>query len=238
MAEGSDNRHTLKRMRVASSDEEATCQKCDTVVQESIISSGCKLNYCLKCAQVSQSLFDIIHSGELENFMWSCRSCRATFPSLENITSVVQDIQKKSDVRMSILEERMSSIENQSQYRISECLSNVKQEILEKLKGDINDMVDVRTKEMEERKRRENNLVLFNLLEHRENSGLDNKRKDEDDVRSLCASLGLENVNLLTTFRLGKKIPSRTRPLKIVLEIKSHKKYLMDNAKFVSSKTP
>ena len=230
MAEGSDSRQTLKRMRVASSDEEVMCQKCDVVVKESIICSGYKLNYCLKCAQVNQSLFDIIHSGELENFMWSCRSCRETFPSLENITSVVQDIQKKSDVRMNRLEESMSSIENQSSLRIRECMANVKHEILEELKGDINDMVDVRTKEMEERKRRENNLVLFNLSEHREASGIDNKRKDEEDVRSLCASLGLENVNFLTTFRLGKKFPSKTRPLKIVLELKSHKKYLMDNA--------
>ena len=184
----------------------------------------------------SISRYLILSSGELENFMWSCRSCRATFPSLENITSVVQDIQKKSDVRMNRLEERMSSIENQSSLRIRECMANVKHEILEELKGDINDMVDVRTKEMEERKRRENNLVLFNLSEHREASGIDNKRKDEEDVRSLCASLGLENVNFLTTFRLGKKFPSKTRPLKIVLEFKSHKKYLMDNAKFVPTK--
>ena len=115
---------------------------------------------------------------------------------------------------MNRLEEGMSSIENQSSHRIRECMANVKHEILEESKGDINDMADVRTKEMEERKRRENNLVLFNLSERREASEIDNKRKDEENVRSLCASLGLENVNVSTTFRLGKKFPSKTRPLK------------------------
>ena len=214
MPEGSDNRQILKRMRVASSDEEVMCQKCDIVVKESIICSGCKLNYCLRCTQVNQSLFDIIHSGELENFMWSYRSCRATFPSLENVTSVVQDIQKKRYVRMNRLEERMSSIENQSYLRIRECMANVNHEILEELKGDINDMVDVRTKEMEERKRRENNLVLFNLSEHREASGIDNKRKDEEDVRSLCASLGLENVNFFNNLPLWKEIPIEDKALR------------------------
>lgn len=139
---------------------------------------------------------------------------------------------------MNRLEEGMSSIENQSSHRIRECMSNVKHKILEELKGDINDMADVCSKEMEERKRRENNLVLFNLSERREASGIDNKRKDEEDVRSLYASLGLKNVNVLTTFRLGKKFPSKTRPLKKMLELNSHKKYLMDNAKFVSTKAP
>ena len=42
---------------------------------------SCKLDNCLKCA-----LFEYLTQGEMEDFLWSCKSCKATFPSLDNIT--------------------------------------------------------------------------------------------------------------------------------------------------------
>ena len=66
------------------------CQKCETEVEVRVACSGCKLGLCLKCAQVSPALYECIERGELSNFHFNCASCEATFPSLENITSILE----------------------------------------------------------------------------------------------------------------------------------------------------
>ena len=50
--------------------------------------------------------------------------------------------------------------------------------------------------------------------------------------------MGLENLQITHCFRLGKESSTTNRPLKLVLEMKSQKKFLLDNAKLVPEKAP
>ena len=43
---------------------------------------------------------------------------------------------------------------------------------------------------------------------------------------------------MITWFRLGRKAPDRTRPLKIVLETKAQRKVILDNAKYIQHEAP
>ena len=61
----------------------------------------------------------------------------------------------------------------------------MKEDIISSLKGDINNLVDSRHAELEDRKRRETNIVLFNLPEHNFSVGLTNKHADETDIREI-----------------------------------------------------
>ena len=70
-----------------------------------MICSGCELFFCIKCARISENLYQCIMNSEMEDFRWSCRSCQATFPSLENITGVLKKIEIKQDNRMDKLED-------------------------------------------------------------------------------------------------------------------------------------
>ena len=94
MAESSRN-VLLKRLRQDSNDEEVMCHRSDRVM-----CTGCKLNFCLRCANISATLWERITKAELDNFLWSCKSCRVTFPSLDNISKVLGDIQTTSNSRM------------------------------------------------------------------------------------------------------------------------------------------
>ena len=51
----------------------------------------------------------------------------------------------------------------------------MKTEIIESLQGNLESLVDSRTKELEDRKRRDTNLIIFNVPEHRLPRGEDNK---------------------------------------------------------------
>ena len=176
------DRNQTKRLRVGSDDTEIQCQKCDKIVKEKIECSGCKLDYCIYCANVTPQLFDLIQNGDLEDFMWTCRSCRATFPSLENISCVLKDIQKNTDQRIDSLESRMTNVEKNTEEAIKDSVENMKSEVIESLKENIDKLVDARSKEIEDRKRRESNLVLFNLPEHRTTSGDENKKETKQTL--------------------------------------------------------
>ena len=55
-------------------------------------------------------------------------------------------------------------------------------------------------------------------------------------IQRLGSSLGLESPQIITCFRLGKKSLTSNRPEKLVLEMKSQKKFLLDNARSVPEK--
>ena len=111
---------------------------------------------------------------------------------------------------------------------------------IDSLKGDIHTVVDQRTRELEleDRKRKEFNITVFNLKDQNYESGTENKRADELDVRAKSASLGLENLSISTTYRLRRKEEGKIRPLRVVLDSKSQRKYLIDNARHISKKVP
>ena len=177
-------------------------QRCDLLTRERVVCSGCKLDFCLRCANISATLWECITKGELDDFIWSCRSCRATFPSLDNISKVLGDIKTSTNSRMDKFEERLGTIEERTNEEIKNNVSSMKTEIIESLQGNLESLVDSRTKE--DRKRRDTNLIIFNVPEHRLPRGEDNKMKDIEDTQNLSSSLGLENLRRTHCFRLGK----------------------------------
>ena len=213
------------------------CQRCDLLVAKVIDCAVCKLAFCLGCARISKILSQCLVEGELANFHWTCRSCRSMFPSIEGISSTVKDIQKNHEKRMSNMEERMSKMETITKHEIKSQVTCMKDEIIDSLKQDIHKVVDSRNKELEDRKRRELNLTIFNLKEHGHDVGRDNKAADEQDIIAISASLGLDNLNITTSYRLGKREQGKTGPLKIILDSKAQRKFLLDNARFIASKT-
>ena len=83
-----------KRQRKDSSEDESgfMCQKCDYIVAKVLACSRCKLSFFLRCANISKILHQCFLDGELENFHWTCRSCKAMFPSLQNISSTSRTV--------------------------------------------------------------------------------------------------------------------------------------------------
>ena len=227
-----------KRIRVGSDDLETECQKCSNIVSESITCSGCKLGYCLKCAKISETLYKCIQSGEMDQFMWSCISCRATFTSLENIASALTDLRKSNDDRIGELENRVKEIEEGKCQDTQTSVSSMKEDVIKSLKEDAEKLVDSITKELDERRKRDFNVLVFNMPEHRYQSPEENKKADEDDVMILSRHIGLENLQLVAWFSLGKLTSNRCRPIKVVLQSKADRKYLLDNANYIQVKAP
>ena len=99
------------------------------------------------------------------------------------------------------LENRMGNLETFTKKEVENQVNSLKADIIESLKGDISTVVDIRSRELEDRKRRETNLTIFNLKEHTYENGADNKRADEEDILEISSGLGLEKLNITTLFR-------------------------------------
>ncbi len=64
------------------------------------------------------------------------------------------------------------------------------------------------------------------------------KEEDELDIRKIASDLGLNDLDITHSFRLGgkNKTPTSTRPIKIVVGTKKHRQFLLDNAKHIRTK--
>ena len=139
---------------------------------------------------------------------------------------------------MTRLKSRVNFLESDTKEVIKGSVVDTKEEIISSLREDINRIVDTRHGEMEERKRREMNIVVFNLPEHNFIMGLTNKSADENGVKEISRLLGQESLNTMTLFILGKKGQGKTRPLKVVLDSKTERRFLLENGKHIEAKVP
>ena len=64
----------------------------------------------------------------------------------------------------------------------------------EALRGDIDRLAESRNTELEDRKQRELNIIIFNLEWFNHENGENNKKRDENDVRRISSSLAIQEV--------------------------------------------
>ena len=82
---GKDAKVTI-RAKQNSSEGEMTYylyQRCGKKVEEGINCIGCKLLFCLRCANISKALHKCLINSEMDRFHWNCRCCSSSFPSPE-----------------------------------------------------------------------------------------------------------------------------------------------------------
>jgi len=108
---------------------------------------------------------------------------------------------------------------------------HVKDQITRTLKNEIGELVDARCKEMDDRRRRELNVIAYNLPEAYNKNNLRNKEEDETAIRKISTKLGIDNLQVETLYRQGKhksNTSKRPRALKIIL--KDRRKALPKNS--------
>ena len=73
-------------------------------------------------------------------------------------------------------------------------MSHVKDQITSTLKDEIGEYVDARCKEMDDRRRRELNVIVYNLPEAYNENNIRNKEEDETAIHKISTNLGIDNL--------------------------------------------
>ena len=78
----------------------------------------------------------------MDSFHWKCRCCSSSFPSLEKITGVLQEIQSIYECRMTNIETRISTFEERTEKAIVDNVKEMKGDIIDSIKEEVNPLVD------------------------------------------------------------------------------------------------
>ena len=213
----------------------SNCARCDNELSEDKIDCrSCKLIFCLRCSGLTSAALNFIKNGGLDDYRFLCRSCKQTQPTLENIDDKLTRISSVQEQRLRTLEEKFSNIEATNKRTIQAEMESASKIMTKTLEDKIAKAVEDKTKEYEDRRRRELNIVIFNLPESNHRIGRQNKEEDEQKVRDIAEALGLDNLDIETSYRLGKKDQSKTRVLKVILKDRKQRKFLLVNSKNIN----
>ena len=169
----------------------------------------------------------------LQNFMWTCNSCKQNFPSLTGISAQLKSIEDTTYKRLSKLEDDVHDMKTGLDEKIRGEVKTIKPSLIEEIKQDIKSTLqdDVRmvVREIEDQKTRAMNLIFFNVPESEDKNNIVRNEYDHSLINEVCTLIKIQEPDIKIAFRLGKQI-MKPRPLKIVFNNKKHRKDILDNA--------
>ena len=125
----------------------------------------------------------------------------------------------------------MERMEGSNELNIKTKIEQVKFEVKTDIEDEVKLLVDDRVKELDDRRRRELNIMVYNLPEGNSSVGKENKYHDDQLITNLANYLEVENLEIVTSYRLGRKSEDTSRPLKVILKDRKQRKNLIKNAK-------
>ncbi|KAH3751231.1 hypothetical protein DPMN_185783 [Dreissena polymorpha] len=208
------------KSKVAGRTDKALCILC-SITQIDEDSPGlrcdvCKHCVCLDCAKLPLSFYqELVKLGDHRNEIdWICRVCKYFKSDLKSIGTTLNDLKQYSDARLTNFEDRLLKLESSVKVTVREEVEHVKSSISETLKKDlveslkrdltesIESVVETRIREVDDRRNRSNNLLIFKL---KASDSLDLEVRithDMDLVQKLYTSLcpGKGNLNVKSLF--------------------------------------
>ena len=227
-------KQSLKRARVSSN----LCPKCDKQINtgtDSMTCSICELDFCLDCSSISPTLLMALKEDKTENFKWTCNTCKQNFPSMTSLKTQLRSIEENTQTRLAKVEEKIttldSGIDDKISNKITYLKSDVVKEIKDEIKGNLQSEVRTELREIEDQRQRTLNLICFNLEESTSKTSEVRKDHDLKKFKELCEAIGVKDVDIKLSFRLGNFHSGSTkpRPLKVIFNNKRQRKEIVDN---------
>ena len=231
-----------KRKRMGS----VECLKCDksiNLAQDPYNTcSVCALDVCFTCTGISKAMHKTSQEEGNDCFLWTCRGCTQNFPSINKVNSPLATLDKKNDIRLSSLEEKIDNLDDTINNKIHEGIREMKTEVVDDTTERIQERpkleVRAEVREIDNQNPRAMNLMVFNLSESECDDSEDGIREDKAMFEAICAFFGVQVVEMHSAFRLGNRQPNKIRPLKVTLTNRKQRKDIIDNARDIGTKAP
>ncbi|CAG2224961.1 unnamed protein product [Mytilus edulis] len=207
----------------------------------------CKDHFCIKCLNKSKTEYDILSNSDT---MWFCAPCRQVVE--EHIVTDLK-IEERCREIMDNYEQRINDIEiaiekNVIKKKVREIAKEealnggaVANVVSEDIEGGVlpnQGTVTTVLEEINERKTRENNLIIFGITENESENKQERIEHDVENIVQLFkdAKITLDIENIRKTQRLGKYDKEKTnRPLLVHLKSIDSKLTLFRNMHYIRS---
>lgn len=237
--------------------EDKHCERCKdnyTLENDKFLECHrCFSHYCITCLGKTEEAYNMIIGSDL---MWFCVQCRE---KVEKNIVTDRKIEETCKAMMSSFEKRIADIENAvaSKCSIAEAKDLINEEINKRLPllashpqgatGDKQESSEAATatppssnvnevlSEMNERKARENNIVMYGVAEVESKPFEERQSYDKNKAEEIISKCGvtLEKDEVRKTLRLGKydKKSKKHRPMLVVLHNADKKKAIFKGGK-------
>ncbi len=201
----------------------------------------CEQRYCIKCLKMPAREYDLLKSSSA---MWFCGPCKSKVA--QNIATE-KVIEEKCAVYLREFTERLEKVERLNETKCDEVkvrqivreeIDKENKEAGPKKKGtDETDAVKVESseytiRELNDRREREPNLIIFNAAEPKTNLKAERENKDKTLFVEICEQCesNITDTDVTKVIRLGtKRTEGKPRPLLIALANKDLKRDLFRN---------
>lgn len=202
----------------------------------------CHLQHCSKCVKKTKAEYEVMLKLDC---MWFCMRCRATVKKIVcqdfKIEERFKELTAAFEDRIAALEESMKTLNDDT--RVRKIVQEESHHIREITKENVPKSKEVLT-EINQRKARENNIIIFNIKECESDEPEVRKQEDKIFVDALCNIMDTDKEHVVTILRLGKRIEDegedgriKTRPLKVVFMDLHTKAMFMGNLRNLAKET-
>lgn len=194
------------------------CGNCQRPVRESengLQCDGCDIWYHAGCERIPVEMYKMYKKYKEE--LWFCQACK---PTVKQYIRKMRDIEAKQQDLIARVEQLEKGTINKD---IDGLVQNITVEEME---------------EREDRKRRKNNIVLYNLPESDEADPKEREREDNKMCEDLFTNhLKVAGVEIDKVIRLGRKVDHRNRPVLVKLQQDGKKWDILSNAECLKNET-
>ena len=153
---------------------------------------------------------------------------QAEFSMYDWPKTAAKTIEEKTHTRISAMEHKISTMDIELNKKIEGKINNMKDElqneVVEKIKGGLQDDVRKEVREIEDQKPRALNLICFNIAESKSKSSDDRKKHDTEKFIELCHRIGVKEIDIKLALRLGTPQSGKIRLLQVIFNNKNTEK--------------
>lgn len=227
-------------------EEPWTCEDCNKVFSDPdaklLECQRCKNHFCIRCLKKSKNEYDVLSRSDT---MWFCTKCK---PNVEENIATGFNIESMCNKILLMFESRIKAVEDQVQNKCDESrVRDIVQDEISKVQNSatqesLTSNIESKSKvevtncvmdEIQERKMREKNIIIFGLPECDSENKQERDKHDQDEIKEIFAAskirLDIEEP-IKTSRRLGKYDNTKpSRPLVATLDSVEQKVLLFKN---------
>jgi hypothetical protein len=216
------------------------CYACQVVLDETEDAASLQCEFCdkwacLKCTKIPKQVYDVLNEQEdsVPNFLWACDTCKGDIPTLKGMKQALAtntEQFKSIDQKLSSFDEKLDQINIIIQAEVKKVLNSgeIKRIVAEEIDQTLNEKL----LEREERQTRESNIMIFKLPESDDPNPQTRIQQDVEKFDDICDGvLEVGKKTVSKAIRIGKTGGNFPRPLKIVLINKGDRNDILRNAR-------
>ena len=199
----------------------------------------CEKSFHQQCTDMHKEAFDYVIKNN-HRMTWSCECT----PEAAEVIRSYYRLMKKVDKLENNLHEELKEVKEMieanrleiSKLKANSQADNNSENVLPQIQHQPHTII----RELEERERRQNNLIIFGIPENTSEDFHERQASDENAVKKICEDIDvkIEETDIVKSFRLGKKLSGKNRPLLTNFSIPEKKREVLKNKKRLFEVSP